>query len=288
VTQYRGKDFCISFVYNRKQFGHTHSKESPMPSDVSRRELFAAAAALGIGNATFQRAVASAAAEQVESATITAATLIISVGTTTFDAGEYIDIHRVKRYDWVENEMTWNSWKAPIGDGTWVAVAPFETNTISKVGADWTTNKWAGATVRIASGTDAGDEQVVLSNTADQLTIVGTWAVTPDATSTFNMNTWEAGGAVGASDYDSTPAYADVQGPTSTTGWWSTDVTTLVQDARTNRSDIVNMMMKAKTESGTDHYFYSASSEASAGNLQAPHLRITYTLDSRTFQAFVR
>jgi len=43
-----------------------------MPSDVSRRELFAAAAALGIGNATFQRAVASAAAEQLESATITA------------------------------------------------------------------------------------------------------------------------------------------------------------------------------------------------------------------------
>src|SRR3990172_7509180 len=201
------------------------------------------------------------------SATITAATLYLSVGSTTFDAGETFDIHRVKRYDWVENEMTWNSWKGPVGDGTWAAVAPFETNTISKVGADWTTNYWAGGTVRIVSGTGAGDEQVVLSNTADQLTIVGTWAVTPDATSTFNMNTWETAGAVGASDYDSTPAYANVQGPTSTSGWWSTDVTTLVQDARTIRNDIVNMMMKATTESGTDHYFTCLSSEASAGNI---------------------
>ncbi|WP_439629200.1 amidase [Gemmata sp.] len=41
-------------------------------SDVSRRELFAAAAALGVGDVTFQRAVAASAAGQLESETITA------------------------------------------------------------------------------------------------------------------------------------------------------------------------------------------------------------------------
>ncbi|MCE9564115.1 MAG: amidase [Planctomycetes bacterium] len=43
-----------------------------MSSDVSRREWFAAATALGVGSVTFQRAIAATAAEQVESATITA------------------------------------------------------------------------------------------------------------------------------------------------------------------------------------------------------------------------
>src|SRR6478672_3815860 len=43
-----------------------------MSSDVSRRELFAAAAALGIGSATFQRSVAAGAAAQPKGETITA------------------------------------------------------------------------------------------------------------------------------------------------------------------------------------------------------------------------
>ena len=41
-----------------------------MPADVSRRELFAAAAAVGVGGVTFQRAVAATAAQpKVEAVT---------------------------------------------------------------------------------------------------------------------------------------------------------------------------------------------------------------------------
>jgi len=43
-----------------------------MPADVSRRELFAAAAALGIGTPTFHRAVAAAAAQEPKGVVITA------------------------------------------------------------------------------------------------------------------------------------------------------------------------------------------------------------------------
>ena len=43
-----------------------------MSLDVSRRELFAAAAALGIGCTTFQRSIAAVAAAQPNGAAITA------------------------------------------------------------------------------------------------------------------------------------------------------------------------------------------------------------------------
>ena len=43
-----------------------------MPHDVSRRELLAAAAALGIGSATFQRSVAAVAASQPKGEAVTA------------------------------------------------------------------------------------------------------------------------------------------------------------------------------------------------------------------------
>jgi hypothetical protein len=49
----------------------------------------------------------------------------------------------------------------------------------------WQTNILAGWTVRIVLGTGVGQSAKVLSNTATQLTIVGTWATTPDTTSRY-------------------------------------------------------------------------------------------------------
>ncbi|MBU2249046.1 MAG: hypothetical protein KKD77_20030 [Gammaproteobacteria bacterium] len=48
---------------------------------------------------------------------------------------------------------------------------------------DWAVNIFAGATAYIVQGVGAGGSYVVTSNTANQLTIVGTWALNPDATS---------------------------------------------------------------------------------------------------------
>lgn len=49
----------------------------------------------------------------------------------------------------------------------------------------WTTNVWANATVYILSGTGATESKTVASNTADTLTITGTWTANPDTTSTM-------------------------------------------------------------------------------------------------------
>lgn len=67
-------------------------------------------------------------------------------------------------------------------------------------------NLYNGATVRITSGTGAGQEQTVASNTASTLTIATSWSVTPDATSFFLIadSTWQ----FGASSYASPVSFA--------------------------------------------------------------------------------
>jgi len=62
-------------------------------------------------------------------------------------------------------------------------------------------NAWRGMTVRITRGRGAGQERTVASNTATELTIAGTWAVTPDATSWFVVAEagWHFGAAAAAS-----------------------------------------------------------------------------------------
>jgi len=56
-------------------------------------------------------------------------------------------------------------------------------------------NLYNGATVRISSGTGAGQEQTIASNTASTLTITIPWSVEPDATSSFLIaeSTWQFG-----------------------------------------------------------------------------------------------
>jgi hypothetical protein len=60
---------------------------------------------------------------------------------------------------------------------------------------------WRGMTVRITRGRGAGQERTVASNSATEVTIVGTWAVTPDATSWFVIAEagWHFGAAAAAS-----------------------------------------------------------------------------------------
>lgn len=58
--------------------------------------------------------------------------------------------------------------------------------TLTSSGKTWTTNTYAGYQVKISSGTGAGQIRVITSNTATTLT-VPTWTITPDATSTFEL-----------------------------------------------------------------------------------------------------
>lgn len=56
--------------------------------------------------------------------------------------------------------------------------------TLVDTGAAWVADEWAGLTVRIVSGTGAGQRAVVLTNDATSLTIDSTWTA-PDATSRY-------------------------------------------------------------------------------------------------------
>lgn len=73
--------------------------------------------------------------------------------------------------------------------------------TIGSTTLNMVPNLYNGATARITSGTGAGQEQTVASNTATALTITTSWSVTPDTTSFFLIadSTWQFGAASNAS-----------------------------------------------------------------------------------------
>jgi hypothetical protein len=74
------------------------------------------------------------------------------------------------------------------GSGPGVAdsgtVSSADSTTLTDTTKSWTTNQWQNQTVYIASGTDAGDHEAVLSNDQNTLT-VGSWQITPDSTSRY-------------------------------------------------------------------------------------------------------
>ncbi len=73
--------------------------------------------------------------------------------------------------------------------------------TIGSTTLNMVPNLYNGATVRITSGTGAGEEETVASNTATTLTVATAWSVTPDATSFFLIadSTWQFGASSNAS-----------------------------------------------------------------------------------------
>ena len=92
------------------------------------------------------------------------------------------------------NTLTWTSHISPhptatsryfiIGFDAGIATAGAST-TITDSTKSWEVNRWRNYAVRILAGTGAGQLRPIASNTATALTIVGTWATTPDNTSVF-------------------------------------------------------------------------------------------------------
>lgn len=69
------------------------------------------------------------------------------------------------------------------------------------------------------------------------------------------------------------------------TGWWSTDITALAQDARANRDDILNLLFlrsDALEDAGVVTFYTKE-----AGVVGGPHVRITYTLDDKVHHVLV-
>src|SRR5260370_21497182 len=51
----------------------------------------------------------------------------------------------------------------------------------------WKTNQWVGWTLRVLGGTGAGQDRIVTSNSATQLTLSSPWSTIPDTSSTYEM-----------------------------------------------------------------------------------------------------
>lgn len=62
------------------------------------------------------------------------------------------------------------------------------TNTITDAGMGWDTDKWANFYVVITNGTGAGQSRLIISNTADTLTVNSNWTTTPNSTSQYKIN----------------------------------------------------------------------------------------------------
>lgn len=61
-------------------------------------------------------------------------------------------------------------------------------NTLTDSSKAWDTNEWAGWYVKITSGTGTANiSRPILSNTGTQLQLSGTWSITPDATSVYQI-----------------------------------------------------------------------------------------------------
>jgi len=76
----------------------------------------------------------------------------------------------------------------------------------------WTTNQWAGLTMRIIRGTGQGQVRTIASNTAQALTVTSAFVVTPDATSEYYIyggSAWKEITGHGLGWVTGKPAYAN-------------------------------------------------------------------------------
>lgn len=85
--------------------------------------------------------------------------------------------------------------------------------------------------------------------------------------------------------------YADptiIIGNMNSTGWQSTNILSMVSDAWANRSGICTFIIRRIDNDGDDGEFkIHAKNFYSIDPNRVPHLRIAYTLDERTFEAFI-
>jgi hypothetical protein len=215
-------------------------------------------------------------------ATITAAYWHFYVATTDATAAQAFHIDRLRKTV-VEDEGTWNDYKS--GDnGT---ASGGGNNYLDDSSKSWTTNEWQNDTVAILSGTGAGQERVIASNTGTRLTVSVNWTTNPDATSVYRINGWATAGAYNTT-YDIDTSVTKTLGTLETTGWKALDILTMVSDAWSTRSGICQFLMtrtSAPTTLGmvTIH----AKNYYATDPALVHHLRITYTLAGKTFQVFV-
>lgn len=115
---------------------------------------------------------ATMAANKVAEATVTTTDFTLS----TNGSGRRVTTTGAKTASATANTQQYDNGTATSGS----------TTTLANTGKAWTTNAYAGKAVAIISGTGAGQQSRITSNTATVLTVAA-WAVAPDATSVYRI-----------------------------------------------------------------------------------------------------
>lgn len=195
--------------------------------------------------------------------------------------GMTFGVDRLTNTDWIEAEATWAAYRDPQDNGTADAGAP--NDGLDDATKSWATNEWASKPVHIYGGTGSGQTRTVSSNTATRLTVSVNWTTNPDATSVYAVgDLWTQPGAMGEI---TTPSIA-IANPL-VAQWNSRNITAMVTDAWDNRDGICNFMCRRTdgyTAMGLGYFYHYTKNYYVTDSDMPPHLSITYTLDSKTFQ----
>lgn len=98
-----------------------------------------------------------------------------SLTTTGLPASVGTDAKLIATPSWADSNYV------SFATGTSTSTTNVTNATITQTGKTWTVNQWANYQVRISSGTGAGQIKTITSNTADTLTLSGTFTVAPGA-----------------------------------------------------------------------------------------------------------
>lgn len=145
----------------------------------------------------------------------------ITTGLGTFSAGAVISgftfdkaATGTDRYIWVRGALidaspTTGPTTGTATSGTAGTADTLTWGTLTLTAAGWTVNDLRGKLIEITGGTGSGQIRPVSSNTADTITVPGTWTA-PSATSTFAIRGWGTliSGVVSAPGTPSNPASA--------------------------------------------------------------------------------
>lgn len=104
------------------------------------------------------------------------------------------DLDTYTRFDgnYCAQDLTFESW----------SVTSATTTVITVSGANWPTNRWAGACMQVYVGTAAPNSREILSNTANTLTVRRAFSTAPDSTSKITLigsGWYDDGGVISAS-----------------------------------------------------------------------------------------
>lgn len=96
---------------------------------------------------------------------------------TSIDSSLTLGVIHFEQYMSINGTVIQASASATAGSST----------TITDSGSGWTVDEYKGKIVHILTGTGAGQFREIKSNTSEVITVYDAWAITPDATSTYEI-----------------------------------------------------------------------------------------------------